>query len=264
MIALLLRLFPARWRARYGDEFEALLAERPLGPFDVADILLAALDAQLHRHRIAAVPHPTGGFTMSLRIGGYAAIAGGILWFFGLAYSSAAAAAGSGDAAGPMGALVIVVANALLLVALAGLSAFQTRRYPRLMWAAFTLPAIGALVAIVGLVGAGYIGDRPFIGGFSPWYVWLFGSFLLVVGSSIFAAVSWRIAALPRWAAALLAASAFGIVPFIADVTNGEASDALLGVLLVAALLVFAGGWVAVGWSALRLDRAATATPGAA
>ena len=28
----LIRLYPARWRARYGDEFEAILEERPLRP----------------------------------------------------------------------------------------------------------------------------------------------------------------------------------------------------------------------------------------
>ena len=38
MRRFLVRLYPADWRARYGDEFEALLEERPLGPFDVADI----------------------------------------------------------------------------------------------------------------------------------------------------------------------------------------------------------------------------------
>ena len=58
MTSLLLRFFPARWRARYGDEFEALLAERPIGPFDVADVLLAAIDAHLHRHGLSAVPRP--------------------------------------------------------------------------------------------------------------------------------------------------------------------------------------------------------------
>jgi hypothetical protein len=47
MRAFLIRCYPARWRARYGDEFEAILEERPLGPFDVADILLGAVDAQL-------------------------------------------------------------------------------------------------------------------------------------------------------------------------------------------------------------------------
>ena len=49
MRSFLIRCYPARWRARYGDEFEAILEERPLGPFDVADILLGALDARLRQ-----------------------------------------------------------------------------------------------------------------------------------------------------------------------------------------------------------------------
>ena len=54
MIGLLLRCYPARWRARYGEEFAELLAERPLGPFDVADVLLGALDARLHLRGLGA------------------------------------------------------------------------------------------------------------------------------------------------------------------------------------------------------------------
>ena len=69
MIALLLRLYPARWRARYGDEFAAVLEERPLGPFDVADVLLGALDAHLHLRGLGAASQHAKGFAMSLRIG---------------------------------------------------------------------------------------------------------------------------------------------------------------------------------------------------
>jgi hypothetical protein len=47
MRRLLLRLYPAPWRARYGDEFAALLEERSLGPSDVADVVHGALDAHL-------------------------------------------------------------------------------------------------------------------------------------------------------------------------------------------------------------------------
>lgn len=43
----LLGFYPASWRARYGDEFAALLADCPLTLFGVADVLLGALDAHL-------------------------------------------------------------------------------------------------------------------------------------------------------------------------------------------------------------------------
>ena len=60
MRTILVRCYPARWRARYGDEFLALLEERPLGPYDVADILLGALDARL-RSRMRAAGSPERG-----------------------------------------------------------------------------------------------------------------------------------------------------------------------------------------------------------
>lgn len=50
---LLLRLYPAAWRARYEDEFLAVLEARPLSPFDAFDIGLGALDARLRRRSLA-------------------------------------------------------------------------------------------------------------------------------------------------------------------------------------------------------------------
>lgn len=44
---LLLRLYPAAWRARYGEEFTALLEDQPLTPRIALDTLLGALDAHL-------------------------------------------------------------------------------------------------------------------------------------------------------------------------------------------------------------------------
>lgn len=47
MIRRLLLLYPRDWRARYGDEFAALLEEIPLTPLALLDVLLGALDARL-------------------------------------------------------------------------------------------------------------------------------------------------------------------------------------------------------------------------
>lgn len=44
----LLRLYPAVWRARYGEEFAELLAARPPGLRDRLDILRGAVDARIH------------------------------------------------------------------------------------------------------------------------------------------------------------------------------------------------------------------------
>ena len=43
----LLRLYPAAWRARYGEEFAELLAARPPGFRDRLDIIAGAVDARL-------------------------------------------------------------------------------------------------------------------------------------------------------------------------------------------------------------------------
>jgi hypothetical protein len=46
----LLRLFPPDWRARYGEEFAALLAQTGISMGTVFDVLLAAVDAHIHPH----------------------------------------------------------------------------------------------------------------------------------------------------------------------------------------------------------------------
>ena len=61
-------LYPYAWRRRYGREFEALLEECPISPLVVADIVMGALDAQLHvvqkgtsNWRIAGMERKTRG-----------------------------------------------------------------------------------------------------------------------------------------------------------------------------------------------------------
>jgi hypothetical protein len=44
----LLRLYPAPWRERYGEEFSAVLASQRNSPGMVLDVLAGAIDARLH------------------------------------------------------------------------------------------------------------------------------------------------------------------------------------------------------------------------
>jgi hypothetical protein len=44
----LLRLYPAPWRERYGEEFGAVLASQRVSPAMVLDVLAGAIDARLH------------------------------------------------------------------------------------------------------------------------------------------------------------------------------------------------------------------------
>ena len=54
----LVRLYPKAWRARYGDEFAALIAERPPTLGDRLDIVRGAFDARLHPQSMVGVPQP--------------------------------------------------------------------------------------------------------------------------------------------------------------------------------------------------------------
>ena len=182
MRRLLIRLYPHGWRRRYGDELETLLEERTLGPFDVADVLLAAIDAHLHLRGLDAAPHRQRSITMSLRLGGAAAILGGVLFLAGLLVTSI----NGSDETFP-GAALIFAGTVALLLALIGLSSFQARRHPRLIWTAFAVPALGTAVSCVGLIAMAIVGDRPLVAGLSPWWIWSFGLLATVLGTALFA-----------------------------------------------------------------------------
>jgi len=262
MITLLLRLYPARWRARYGDEFELVLRDRPLGPFDVADVLLGALDAQLHLRGLGAASQHGRGFTMTLRIGGYAAILGGLLWFTALAGN----AINDGNETNSWWiGIVVVVATIATLIALVGLSAFQARRYPALTWAAVAIPAAGGIVALLGAAAIMVTGDsdRRIVGDLSGWAIATLGLLAMLVGSGLFALATWRTRSLSRGAAGLLALGALVVVPGLAGLTGGLLPAALVPLGIVASVLLFPAGWVAVGISALRTDRAGASFGGA-
>jgi hypothetical protein len=66
------RLYPRAWRARYEDEFVALLEAAPTTRADGLDIVRGALDAHLHPAEPSLVP-------------GLAAVLGGGLWILGAA-----------------------------------------------------------------------------------------------------------------------------------------------------------------------------------
>ena len=254
--SLLVRAYPARWRARYGDEFLAVLEARPLGPFDVADVLLGALDAHLHLRGLGAASEHGKGFAMTLRLGGYAAIVGGSLFFIGLA-----AASMLGDAGGVF-ILAFAAGAAALLVALAGLSAFQARRYPKLVWAAFILPAIGAVVTIIGVLGMVFVGDARFIGQWSAWSVWALGIVALIIGSALFAVATWLTHSLSRPAAILLAVSSLVLVPLGMGVDLlSFIPETFAPIAIGAGVLAFSLGWVWLGVSAVRLDNPGRIAP---
>lgn len=72
--SFLLRLYPAKWLARYGDEFDALLDDLEMSPRTLADVLVAALRTHLagegpRRPRFATgvLKNTSGGAGMLVR-----------------------------------------------------------------------------------------------------------------------------------------------------------------------------------------------------
>ena len=237
MRTLLIRCYPAAWRERYGDEFASILGERPLGPFDVADILLGALDARLRMRDRRAGVTKRKGFNMSLRIGGIAAILGAtslaVAWILG---------AGLVEVENTFTWLMLLVGMALLLVGVAGLSAFQARIDPALSWAAFAVLGVGTIVVLVGAIGTSLGRD-----GF--WDLGFLGMLTVLFGTLLFAILTYQTATLSRGAALLLAAGA--VLPFVAMISSQP-------IVVVAALVCFLLGWFLLGIQAIRVDRPAT------
>ncbi len=199
---LLVRLYPAAWRERYGDELAMVLEDRPPGPFDVADVLLGAIDAHLHLRGLGHRSEHRKGIPMSLRLAGLAAIVGGAMWtlFFAL---GVVAVATDGDLA--YAALLIVVAGLTLLVAAAGLSAFQFRDHPRAIWLSFLVPLAGAVLLTVAWIG---LPSNEYF-----WGLGIVGLFMIVIGAAIFAAVTMQTRALSRPAAAAVLIGSILFIP---------------------------------------------------
>lgn len=184
---------------------------------------------------------------MMLRIGGFGAIGGGVLWFLGIAVASAI-----GEPDGAPWMFVAMVGTVGLLLALIGLSAFQAHRQPTLAWAAFAIPALGSVVSLVGMFGmAANPSDTPFVGSWSSWDIWIVGMLAMLVGSILFAVASIRAGVLSRKAAQALGITAAAII-VVGLGAWGIVGNGPTPILVAACMASFGGSWVALGFSALR------------
>jgi cytochrome b6-f complex iron-sulfur subunit len=62
----ILALYPASWRARFGDELDEIVASRPMRPSVVLDLAAGAIDAWLHP-RLAMAAQPAAGSAPPVR-----------------------------------------------------------------------------------------------------------------------------------------------------------------------------------------------------
>jgi hypothetical protein len=163
----LVRLYPAAWRERYEIELRALLDERPPDVLDRLDIIRGAIDARLHPQRRHDPPEPAGSFG-GLRLAGFVATIGGVLWtlasigFYGAPYINDLGYKDSGSA-------FLVGATAAALTGLAAVMIIRLMADRSVaLWgsaAAITLGAIGLVL---------------------PWPILLVGFFGAVIGTLLF------------------------------------------------------------------------------
>lgn len=240
----LVRLYPAAWRDRYGDELAALLEDRSPGPFDVADLLLGAIDAHLHLRGLGTASEHRKGIPMSLRLAGSAAIIGGGLWIIFFVIASFSYTGADLDVAWFP---VVLGAGLLTLAALAGLSAFEFRDHPRWVWIAFVVPAIGIGLVLVALARTLLTGDWSYDQGSGGARLLYGGLLLVLIGSIVFAAVSRPSHGLRRLGAIAIAAGTVVTLPAL--------GGALPPIGLVVGGLLFGSGWIALGLDAVQRDR---------
>jgi hypothetical protein len=139
------------------------------------------------------------GFVMSLRIGGLAAILGAALWAVaGLVNSGVLV-----DVDATVPSILLVAGMPVSLVALAGLSAYQARTEPTLAWVAFLVPATGTVVCLIGIVGILVATDEELL-----WMMFALGIGTALVGSVLFAIVTYRKGTLSRAGSVLLGVGA--------------------------------------------------------
>ena len=244
-MSLLIRLYPRPWRERYGDELAALLEDRPPGPSDVLDLVLGAFDAHLHRRGRGSTGATGSTAPWSVRLGSVAAVAGGVLWMLAVVV----AVYGRMDDSNPPMALV-AVAMLSILIALAALSAAQSRRHPVLVWASFLLPAIGIVLLATGAVAQLVVGDRPIIGQVTPWVPWFFGIMLALVGCAIFGIVSAVTGGLTPWTAVMLSVASVTQLATLFGHDVRTDGDVMLG-----GAAVFGVSWLLVGVGVARSGR---------
>lgn len=253
---LLLRLYPAAWRARYEDEFLAVLEERPLSPFDVFDVVLGALDARLRPRSLAIDLAPRRTNPMNARIAGFAAIVGGALIIIAL---PAAWLLGDirllGDipdeVATIVGIAIFLTVEIALLVALIGLSAVQGRRRPVLTWSAVAVPIAAVVVSLLGMAGMAVRGDEPLVAGLSSWYLWSFGLLGLIIGSVLFAAATSIVGVFSRPAAlTLLAGSVLMVLTVIPAGFGLFGSPSWIVPIAIGSVVLFSAGWIWLGYAA--------------
>jgi hypothetical protein len=231
-----MRLFPAAWRRRYGDELAAILEQRPPGPRELIGLVYCALDAHLDPqvNEGGDFSFMEGRPTMRTRVLAAAAVGGGLVVLFGLIITVSEGIA-----------LRLALFYGLATVGLIGIHWRQVGQAPALAWIGF-LPAVAAYAfSLVGVIASLADATLPSIAGRSFGF---FAQEAFWVSSALFGLMTFAISVLPRPAAAALAIGApMAMIGMFIGPSPAPWLDwvAHAGVILYAASLIWLGlsGW---------------------
>lgn len=222
-MSALVRLYPAAWRARYGSEFEVLLAERPPSARDRLDIVRGAIDARVSPQVVEESPARHAPLTA--RLAGGAAIGGGLIW--SVTYLAGWLLQAEGDLSLP-----ILIALALMLLSLPG-----TYLVP------YARPVVLGGIALVVSFGVLYTN-------LLPWGPILLLPILAILGTLgpgalALAAARARLRARDRWRLLLLTVP-WPVIGAIATVA-GFVPDAIPVPIVIASMLPLGIAWMVTG-----------------
>ncbi len=253
----LLRLYPREWRARYEDEFTALLEQSHTSLLDVADVALGALDAHLRPQLTATGVSAERRLFMNratfTQWGGMAAMVGSVLLLLGMIGSSVFSdddypyTYGAEDV---VASALLLVGSILMLVGVAGFGFAYARR-------SGGLGQVALLVALTGLIGltTGSIGSvMETVGAdISGWWTLLMlGLIGLFVGMTLFAIAGARhhilaaMAVIPIVAGGIGGLAVIALSIFVPDINEGAIGTTLI-VLFMSAIVLFLAGFFLLG-----------------
>ncbi|MEO8252247.1 MAG: hypothetical protein ABI578_07210 [Chloroflexota bacterium] len=221
----LVSLYPEPWRHRYGEEFLALLEDRPPGTLQIVDIAWGALDAHLFPQT------PEGRFRMFTRVAGLAGVGAGVALAIGFL----------GYVLPGINAYTVPTFYVLVLLATIGLHLRQVSLRPPLAWLGFAAGVAGFGIGIANVVlsTAGVLppsgGEFGFVAGFALWV----GS--IVLGATVLAIGRYPMAA----GLALTIGASLAMIGL--SVGRAEATADMFSIVSQAGILLYAAGWVGVG-----------------
>jgi hypothetical protein len=239
----LLRLYPAAWRERYGDELVALLEDHPATLLDHLDLMRGALDAHLHPQIRGVAAVPDKELPVNQRAFGFVAAAGGIIWILGIL--SIFVLPRDAEGSRSLGLAMVGMALAIAFIG-AALGDLGTRR------ASATSERTGRLVIVVSLA----LGLTLVV----AWPIFLFGLFGFPILVALLAIRGTRNGVFPTWFAVVASIAGLGVLGGIGvDMQAGH--DETLVLIAVVGLPALLLAWLALRGPSLARTPSVSPTP---